>query len=172
LKLYEGMFILKPDLPEEQTAKVAEGISGEITKAGGTIVECSLSPKQRLAYQIKKHNDGCCLIVRFRIEGPAMEGLNKRLRVNPGLLRHMITVYTPPPVKPPPPPPPPPRPPPPPSRRRPPERAIPGAEERRGGGVRPPPVGGPDRGGAAGGVGRAGHHGAHSGRRGRFQWPV
>ncbi len=165
MKLYEGMFILKPDLPEEQTAKVAEGISGEITKAGGTIVECSLSPKQRLAYQIKKHNDGCCLIVRFRIEGPAMEGLNKRLRVNPGLLRHMITVYTPPPVKPAP------RPPPPPSRRRPPERAIPGAEERRGEGCGPP-----------GRRTRPRRRGGRSRTRGpprsaqrearRFQWPV
>lgn len=103
LKLYEGMFILKPDLPEDQIAKIAEGISAEITKAGGTIAESSLSPKQRLAYKIGKHDDGCCLIVRFRIEGPAMEGLNKRLRLNPDLLRHMFTVYTPPPVRPSPP---------------------------------------------------------------------
>lgn len=100
MKLYEGMFILRPDLPEDQTAKIAEGISGEITKAGGTIAESTLSPKQRLAYRVRKHDDGYCLIVRFRIEGPALEALNKRFRLNGDLLRHMIVLYTPSPVKP------------------------------------------------------------------------
>lgn len=100
MKLYEGMFVLRPDLPEDQTAKIAGGVSEEITKAGGTIVESTLSTKQRLAYRVRKHDDGYCLIVRFRIEGPALEGLNKRLRMNADVLRHMITLYTQPPAKP------------------------------------------------------------------------
>lgn len=100
MKLYEGMFMLRPDLPEDQTAKIAEGISGEITKAGGIIADSALSPKQRLAYRVRKHDDGYCLVVHFRIEGPAMEALNKRLRMNGDLLRHMIVLYTPPPAKP------------------------------------------------------------------------
>jgi len=100
LKLYEGMFILRPDLPEDQTKKIVEGISSEITKAGGTIAESTLSPKQRLAYKVRKHDDGYCLVVRFRVEQAAVEGLNKRLRMNQDLLRHMIVVYTPPPARP------------------------------------------------------------------------
>lgn len=100
MKLYEGMFIVRPDLQEDQTAKVVEGISGEITKAGGTIAESTLSSKQRLAYKVRKHDDGYCLLLRFRIEQAALDGLNKRLRMNADLLRHMITVYTPAPAKP------------------------------------------------------------------------
>jgi small subunit ribosomal protein S6 len=94
------MFILRPDLPEDQTAKIVEGISGEITKAGGTIAESTLSPKQRLAYRVRKHDDGYCLIVRFQIEQAAVEGLDKRLRMRQDLLRHMIVVYTPPAARP------------------------------------------------------------------------
>ncbi len=101
MKSYEGIFIVRADLQEDKTAKVAEEIAGEVAKAGGTVTERTLSQKQRLAYKIRKHDDGHCLILRFGIEQAALDGLNKRLKMNPGLLRHMITVYTPPPAKPP-----------------------------------------------------------------------
>jgi small subunit ribosomal protein S6 len=94
LNSYEGIFVIKPDVAEEQTRKVAEAISGEIEKSGGKIEESTLGPRQRLCYPIAKSEDGHYLAVRFQAPPSALEGLIHRFRMQGEILRHMIVRRT------------------------------------------------------------------------------
>lgn len=90
MKPYEAMVIIRPDIPEDQAKNVADGISGEVAKVGGTIVEQTISPKQRLSYTLAKHNDGYCLCLRFEAKPADLESLSQCLRLNQDVLRHLI----------------------------------------------------------------------------------
>lgn len=92
LKSYEGMFIIRPDIPDDQAGKIADGITGEITKIGGKVEERTLSSKQRLAYPIGRHPDGYSLSLRFQAPSREMENLKSRLKSSQDLLRHLILV--------------------------------------------------------------------------------
>lgn len=94
MKAYEGMFIVRPDIPEDQTGKVAEGVSAAIEGAGGKIEESSMGSKQRLSFPIGKKEDGVYLCVRFRMRPSALPDLDRTFRGNGDLLRHMILKRT------------------------------------------------------------------------------
>jgi ribosomal protein S6 len=84
------MVIVRPDIPEDQAKNVADVVSGEVAKIGGTIAEQTLSPKQRLSYTLAKHNDGYCLCLRFEAKPADLESLSQRLKANQDVLRHLI----------------------------------------------------------------------------------
>ncbi|MDD5556619.1 MAG: 30S ribosomal protein S6 [bacterium] len=90
MKEYEGMFILRADLPEEQVGKAAEEIAAELEKAGATIEEKTLGSKQRLSYTVGRQHDGCPLCVRFRAKPAVLEGLTRQFGKNQNVLRHMF----------------------------------------------------------------------------------
>jgi len=84
------MVIIRTDIPEEQVKNVADVVSGEIAKIGGTIAEQTISPKQRLSYTLAKHHDGYCLCLRFEAKPADLESLSQRLKANQDILRHLI----------------------------------------------------------------------------------
>lgn len=85
------MFVLKPLLSDDEVKKALEGITGEITKEGGQIVESSVSPKQRLPYRLAKHDDGYCACIRFQASPASLGRLRDRFRLNQDVLRQLVT---------------------------------------------------------------------------------
>jgi len=90
LKPYEAMLVVTPDLPEDQVKKVLEAISNEIAKEGGQIVESSISTKQRLPYRLAKRDDGYYATLKFQAQPSSLANLGERLRLNQGILRHLV----------------------------------------------------------------------------------
>jgi small subunit ribosomal protein S6 len=90
LKPYEAMFIVTPDLPEDQAKKLLESVTSEIAKEGGQIVESALSTKQRLPYRLAKNDDGYYATLKFQAQPSSIERLKERLRVNQSVLRHLV----------------------------------------------------------------------------------
>ena len=54
MRRYETIFILDPDLEEEQTLSVIEKVKGIITQANGEILKVEDWGKRKLAYEVKK----------------------------------------------------------------------------------------------------------------------
>jgi small subunit ribosomal protein S6 len=90
-RTYEVMFIVRPDLPEEETDRVISTVESGATTAGITVKNTERMGKRRLAYKVRKFQDG--LYVLLTVEGPgsALAELERRLRVTEPVIKY-ITV--------------------------------------------------------------------------------
>jgi len=90
---YELMFIVRPDLPEEDLEKLISTLQNHATSAGATVQNTDKWGKRRLAYDVKKFQDGQYVLFTLTADGKAIHELERRLRVTEPVLK-FITVRT------------------------------------------------------------------------------
>ena len=90
-RTYEVMYIVDPEAADDKIQKLNEAVGKLIEKEGGTIVRLDDFGRRKMAYPIKKKNEG--YYVLFEIEGSGQEiaELERRMRVNDMVVRY-ITV--------------------------------------------------------------------------------
>ncbi|MBW4039278.1 MAG: 30S ribosomal protein S6 [Acidobacteria bacterium] len=90
-RTYEIMFIVRPDVEEAELDKLIETFSGYITGGGGEVKTTEKMGRRRLAYTVKKFNDG--LYVLLVVDAPAslISEIERRLRVSEPVIK-FITV--------------------------------------------------------------------------------
>jgi small subunit ribosomal protein S6 len=88
---YEGLFIIKPDLKEEDIKNVTKAISEAITKTGGAIKKEEAWGKKQLAYPVKKSKEGYYYKLDFDIEPANIAKIEAAYKLNADVLRTMIT---------------------------------------------------------------------------------
>ena len=88
-RVYEVVFIVDPDTPEEETKRLTDNLQGIVTDQGGTVVKSEVMGRRQLAYQIGRKNEG--IYVLFEIEGTGGEiaELERRMRVSDQVLRYL-----------------------------------------------------------------------------------
>ncbi len=91
MRKYELAFIADPELDAEGLTALEEKIQEWIGAAGGKAVKFDRWGKRRLAYPIKKRNDGYYVFIE--IEMPPNGGviIEQDLRLHEKILRYMIT---------------------------------------------------------------------------------
>jgi small subunit ribosomal protein S6 len=89
---YEVMFIVRPDMVEEDLNKLISTLESSVTSAGGT-AKTEIWGKRRLAYKVAKFHEG--IFVVFMIDGPGslVHEVERRLRVTEQVIK-FITVRT------------------------------------------------------------------------------
>ncbi|HOV51160.1 MAG TPA: 30S ribosomal protein S6 [Candidatus Cryosericum sp.] len=90
MREFELMYVVDGTMPEEEAAKVAEAVQSFIS-SHGTIVKVDPWGRRRLAYPIKKKQDGYYWVITFEVEPDAVDVLKQQLRVNESILRWMVT---------------------------------------------------------------------------------
>jgi small subunit ribosomal protein S6 len=90
MKKYEGLFILKPNLTEEESGKLSAAVAEVITKNGGKIDRKEDMGLRDLAYQIKKEKKGRYLLVYFTADPQAISAMEKAYKLNESILRPAI----------------------------------------------------------------------------------
>ena len=90
---YEVMFIVRPDLLEEDMDKLITTLQNHVTSAGATVENTEKMGKRRLAYDVKKFQDGQYVLFTLTADGNAIHELERRLRVTEPVLK-FITVRT------------------------------------------------------------------------------
>ena len=88
-RIYEVVFIIDPDAPDEETKRLTENLQTIITDQGGTITKSEVMGRRQLAYQIGRKNEG--VYVLFEIEGAGREiaELERRMRVSDQVIRYL-----------------------------------------------------------------------------------
>ncbi|MFH1857392.1 MAG: 30S ribosomal protein S6 [Candidatus Omnitrophota bacterium] len=89
--LYEGLFIVRPDLNEESQKTLYAQIEEPITKNGGTIETAQEWGRRALAYPIRKKREGLYYLVRFQVNPGMVTNLRKHYSLNESILRTLIT---------------------------------------------------------------------------------
>ena len=91
-RTYELMFIVRPDMVDEELNKLISTLGSSVTSAGGT-VKSEVWGKRRLAYTVRKFNDGIFVLLIVEGTGNLMHELERRLRVTEPVIK-FITVRT------------------------------------------------------------------------------
>jgi len=90
-RLYEVMFILRPDTVEEDADKLIAGFSTTVTNGGGAVKSVEKLGRRKLAYMVRKFNDGNYVLLTIEASGPVVLELERRLRVTEPVIK-FITV--------------------------------------------------------------------------------
>ncbi len=88
---YEGLFIIKPDIKEEDVKGVYKVISDSVTKNGGSITKEDIWGKRQLAYPVKKFKEGFYYKLDFTAPTNVIVKLEEAYRLNSDILRTMMT---------------------------------------------------------------------------------
>ena len=87
---YELMYIINPNLSEEETAAVVEKFKARVEQ-NGTLEEMEEMGKRKLAYEINYISEGYYVLVKFT-SGPDFPAeLDRVLGITDGILRSLIT---------------------------------------------------------------------------------
>ena len=90
---YEVMFIVRPDVEEADVDKIIETFSGYITTGGGTVKSVEKMGRRRLAYTVRKFNDGIYILLIVESPASLISEIERRLRVSEQVIK-FITVRT------------------------------------------------------------------------------
>ena len=85
---YEAVYILKPDLTEEQIAAQVERFKS-VVEANGTVSEVNEWGKRRLAYPIQDLMEGYYVLMTFTAAAVPAE-LDRIFRISDSVMRSMI----------------------------------------------------------------------------------
>ena len=88
---YEIMFIVRPDVEEADLDKLIEGFSTNVTSGGGEVKTVEKMGRRRLAYTVRKFNDGFYVLLTIAAEGKLITEIERRLRVSEPVIK-FITV--------------------------------------------------------------------------------
>ena len=90
-RVYEVMFIVRPDVAEEDLDKLIAGFATTVTNGGGVVKSTEKMGRRKLAYLVRKFNDGNYVLLTIEAGGPVVAELERRLRVSEPVIK-FITV--------------------------------------------------------------------------------
>jgi small subunit ribosomal protein S6 len=91
-RTYELMFIVRPDMVDDDLNKLISTLEASVTSAHGTM-KSEVWGKRRLAYRVGKFNDGIFVLLILEGEGAMVHELERRLRVTEPVIK-FLTVRT------------------------------------------------------------------------------
>ena len=89
---YELMFIVRPDMVDEDLNKLISTLESSVTSAAGT-AKSEVWGKRRLAYRVGKFNDGIFVLMMIEATGAVVHEVERRLRVTEPVIK-FLTVRT------------------------------------------------------------------------------
>lgn len=88
---YEILYIIRPNIEETEKAALIERFDTILTDNGAEITESKDWSKRRLAYEIKKFQEGIYHIVKLTAtNAAAINEFDRLSKINDNILRHMI----------------------------------------------------------------------------------
>jgi small subunit ribosomal protein S6 len=89
MRTYELMFIVRPDMPEEEQDRLISGLEANVTGAGGTIKNVERMGKRRLAYVVRKFQEGIYVLLTIEGAGQVIHEVERRLRVSEPVIKFL-----------------------------------------------------------------------------------
>lgn len=88
-KPYEMMYILRPDLSEEQVSQATQKYTDFLTQHGATDINVKNLGKKKLAYTIKKQSDGIYIQMNYLADGKQVAPLERAMRLSDEVIRYL-----------------------------------------------------------------------------------
>ena len=89
---YEAMFILKPDLSEEEKKTLLGQITDAVVKRQGTVLQASVwADRKKLFFPLKRFMEGVYYLMNFSASPSSISEIRQAYRLNESILRVLIT---------------------------------------------------------------------------------
>jgi len=86
---YETMYILRPDIPEDEVSNHIDKYNDLLEKINGKVLDSQMRGKRRLAYPIAKHREGIYVQLSHQGDGQHIFKLEKSMRLSEDVIRYM-----------------------------------------------------------------------------------
>jgi small subunit ribosomal protein S6 len=87
--VYETMYILRPDLGDEQVEQAVSKYQNLLQEQGATEIEIQRRGKRRLAYEINKQRDGIYVQMNYEAPGKVVAPLERAMRLSDEVIRYL-----------------------------------------------------------------------------------
>ncbi|NPA93815.1 MAG: 30S ribosomal protein S6 [Thermodesulfobacteria bacterium] len=91
LRHYETMFLLHPDLSNEDRENAIEKFTNIIKDGSGEIVNVDPWPLRKLAYKVQKQTQGYYVVIDFGAPGDVIQELTRNYRLDERVMKFMTT---------------------------------------------------------------------------------
>jgi len=92
LRRYETIFIVPPDVAEDEVNGLLEKYEGIITTLKGTLIKRENWGKRKLAYEIKKQTKGIYILLDFAGKSAIVDELQRNMRLDDKVLKYMTVM--------------------------------------------------------------------------------
>jgi small subunit ribosomal protein S6 len=89
MRIYEELFIVRPDATEEEVDPLIEQLRNVVTQAGGTMDRADKWGVRKLAYRVLKYNEGQYILLQFSAKAEVVKEIERRLRVADLVLKYL-----------------------------------------------------------------------------------
>ena len=87
---YELIYIISPEVSDEELPQVIEKMSQSVNNAGGNVVEVAQWGRKRMAYPIRRFAEGNYVFNRIELEPVKVKEIEANLRLSDEVLRHLV----------------------------------------------------------------------------------
>src|SRR5690348_6042951 len=88
-RTYELMFIVRPDMPEEEQDKLISSLESVVSSSGGAMKSVERLGKRRLAYVVRRFQDCIYILLNLEGSGGLIHELERRLRVTEPVIKFL-----------------------------------------------------------------------------------
>ena len=88
-RVYELMFIVRPDMVEEEQDKLISTLESAVSSSGGKVKGMERMGKRRLAYTVRRFHDGIYILLTVEGGGALIHELERRLRVTEPVIKFL-----------------------------------------------------------------------------------
>jgi small subunit ribosomal protein S6 len=89
MRHYEIMFIVRPDVPDEDVDKLIAQMEGVVTSSASKVEKVEKMGRRRLAYRVHKHREGFYILFRLEGTGEMVKEFERRLKVADAVIRFL-----------------------------------------------------------------------------------
>jgi len=89
MPIYETIFIINPNLADEETAGVIKKMQDVVAKQGGEMLKFEDWGKKKLAYEIKKHKRGHYAFFQFKAAPTAVSELERTYKLTDSIIKFL-----------------------------------------------------------------------------------
>jgi small subunit ribosomal protein S6 len=88
-RIYELMFIVRPDMTDEDLDKLISTLQSVVPASGGSVQRVDKMGKRRLAYTVRRFHEGIYVLMVVEGGGPVIQELERRLRVTEPVIKFL-----------------------------------------------------------------------------------
>jgi small subunit ribosomal protein S6 len=88
---YETIYLLKPDLTEDNLLKIVEQYQGILVERGAKNITIENRGRRHLKYPIKRVKDGVYIQMNYEANGEVISLIEKSMKINDSIIRYMTT---------------------------------------------------------------------------------
>lgn len=89
MRNYEIIYIVRPDVTDEDVDKLTTQMEGVLAGAGGKLEKVEKLGRRRLAYRVKKQREGIYVLFRLQGSGDTVKEFERRLKVTDAVIKFL-----------------------------------------------------------------------------------